>query len=332
MTDTLINGKVKIAIDTDDLPAGKSAYEVAVDNGFVGTEAAWLLSLKGEPGSGGGGGITIIGLNNFRLTLASNNATGDATAATTLYFTPYDGPQISLYNGTAWETISSAQVSIAVPATMNTGYDVFAYINSGALALELVAWTNLTTRVAFNRLNGVRVKASDPTRRLVGSFRTTGVSGQTEDSIKNRYLTNVDNRLEKFVRVSDSTASWAYSTGSWRISNNNSANKIGLFRGLDEDPVIIVANSLVSNSTATPRLAIAGIGLDSTTAAAGVGGDVAYCTTPAAAGMYASAVPTYYGLPGLGDHYFAWLEQGAGSDTQTWYGSAFRGLSGIVRV
>lgn len=32
---------------------GKSAYEVAVDNGFIGDEAAWLLSLKGEPGKEG---------------------------------------------------------------------------------------------------------------------------------------------------------------------------------------------------------------------------------------------------------------------------------------
>lgn len=33
--------------------AGKSAYEVAVDEGFDGTEAAWLESLKGERGSRG---------------------------------------------------------------------------------------------------------------------------------------------------------------------------------------------------------------------------------------------------------------------------------------
>lgn len=30
-------------------PAGKSAYEVAVAAGFVGTEAQWLASLKGSP-------------------------------------------------------------------------------------------------------------------------------------------------------------------------------------------------------------------------------------------------------------------------------------------
>ena len=30
-----------------------SAYDIAVQNGFVGTEAAWLASLKGERGSKG---------------------------------------------------------------------------------------------------------------------------------------------------------------------------------------------------------------------------------------------------------------------------------------
>ena len=29
---------------------GKSAYEVAISNGFVGTEIEWLLSLKGDKG------------------------------------------------------------------------------------------------------------------------------------------------------------------------------------------------------------------------------------------------------------------------------------------
>lgn len=32
---------------------GKSAYEIAVDNGFEGTEEQWLESLKGETGPAG---------------------------------------------------------------------------------------------------------------------------------------------------------------------------------------------------------------------------------------------------------------------------------------
>ena len=32
---------------------GKSAYEIAVENGYSGTEEEWLESLKGEPGQDG---------------------------------------------------------------------------------------------------------------------------------------------------------------------------------------------------------------------------------------------------------------------------------------
>ena len=36
--------------------SGKSAYEIAVENGFEGTEEEWLASLKGEPGPAGADG------------------------------------------------------------------------------------------------------------------------------------------------------------------------------------------------------------------------------------------------------------------------------------
>ena len=37
---------------------GKSAYEIAVEQGFVGDEQAWLASLKGEKGDKGDRGAT----------------------------------------------------------------------------------------------------------------------------------------------------------------------------------------------------------------------------------------------------------------------------------
>lgn len=37
---------------------GKSAYEIAVDNGFIGAEQQWLASLKGERGPAGADGAT----------------------------------------------------------------------------------------------------------------------------------------------------------------------------------------------------------------------------------------------------------------------------------
>lgn len=40
----------------EDLPRGKSAYEIAKENGFNGTEAEWLASLKGATGAPGANG------------------------------------------------------------------------------------------------------------------------------------------------------------------------------------------------------------------------------------------------------------------------------------
>lgn len=36
---------------------GQSAYEIAVEQGFVGTVSQWLLSLKGDPGEDGSQGV-----------------------------------------------------------------------------------------------------------------------------------------------------------------------------------------------------------------------------------------------------------------------------------
>lgn len=38
---------------------GKSAYDVAVENGYTGTESDWLASLKGEPGKDGTGNVSV---------------------------------------------------------------------------------------------------------------------------------------------------------------------------------------------------------------------------------------------------------------------------------
>lgn len=50
LTFTLPDGTV---VDAGDVtgPQGKSAYDVAVDEGFVGDAAAWIASLKGDPGN-----------------------------------------------------------------------------------------------------------------------------------------------------------------------------------------------------------------------------------------------------------------------------------------
>lgn len=58
--------------DGTDGTDGKSAYEIAVDEGFVGTEEQWLASLKGEQGNTGSS-------VDYPYELVNNRTTDDAT-------------------------------------------------------------------------------------------------------------------------------------------------------------------------------------------------------------------------------------------------------------
>jgi hypothetical protein len=53
-------GSVKGSVSTIYGKDGKSAYEVALDNGFKGTEAEWLESLRGEQGFTGEKGDPFV--------------------------------------------------------------------------------------------------------------------------------------------------------------------------------------------------------------------------------------------------------------------------------
>jgi hypothetical protein len=60
-TDGTMKGNLAtvFAKDGEDGTNGKSAYEIALDNGFEGTEAEWLESLKGEDGKDGKSGVYV---------------------------------------------------------------------------------------------------------------------------------------------------------------------------------------------------------------------------------------------------------------------------------
>jgi len=264
-----------------------------------------------------------------RVTLTSGTpvTTADVTAATTMYFTPFKGSRVALYDGSStWTLLSFTQTSFSVPATTNTNYDVFAYNNAGTLALETLAWTNDTTRAtALVFQDGVYVKTGATTRRYLGTFRTTGTSGQTEDSKAKRFVWNYYNRVKRLMTVSDATTSWTYSTATYRQANANSANQLALVIGVAEDVVDAAVYSAVSNSTTTARTVIAGLGVDSlTTASLPIIGVTTIGTSPVGLLNQLSISIS------AGYHYIAWLECGDGTDTQSWYGTSAKGLFGSV--
>ncbi len=115
-----------------------------------------------------------ISIAGGRLTLATGDPENtNTTGASTLRFTPYKGNRIALYDGSDWALYTFSEMSESLSGlSASTVYDVFAYANNGAVALEFVAWTNDTTRATgLAWQDGIRIKSGDATRRYIGSIR-----------------------------------------------------------------------------------------------------------------------------------------------------------------
>lgn len=249
-----------------------------------------------------------------RLTLSTGTpvTTSDVTAATTLYFALYRGNQIALYTGSAWATFAIAELSIAVPSTTNTLYDVFVDYNAGTPQLALTAWTNDTTRAtALTKQDGVLVKTGATGQRYVGSFRTTGSSGQTEDSVTKRYVWNYYNRTLRQLLKTDATANWDYTTATIRQANNAAANQVDVVIGVQEALLDLSLQAAAKNTTGVSFAG--GIGEDSTSTFA-VGGHASGSTiSPYTANLRK--------LPAIGRHVYSWNEWSAAAGTTTFYGT-----------
>lgn len=270
-------------------------------------------------------------VNDCRLSLSSTLpvSVSDVTAATSVYLHPYVGNRIALWNSnaSAWEDlfIDSAQ-SVAVPSTTNTPFDIFAYSSGGKVLLETTNWTNDTTRATgLTTQNGVLVKSGDVTRRYLGTGRTTGVSGQCEDSATKRFLWNYYHQRPRRMAKVESTANWAYSTNSYRPLNNSTANRVEFVLGFPEVAVHAEVRATNSNDTNGTSARYVGIGVDSTTASTfdvatraqnGSGSNGDYLTSTA-------ALTTY---PVVGYHFLQALEFGAASGTTTWIGASESGI------
>jgi hypothetical protein len=263
---------------------------------------------------------TILACGRLTLTTAVPITTADVTAATTLYYTPVSGcNQITLWNGTANQTDTLTETSIAVPATTATMYDVFAFDNAGVVNIEALAWTNDTTRAtALTLQNGYLAKAATPARRYIGSFRTTAVSGQTEDSAAKRYVWNYYHRADRSLELFEATASWTYNVNTIRQARATATNQVEVVIGVSEDPVVLDVTATVTQVTATNNAAI-GIGLDSTTTFA-ANQSVQVASMPA--GVNAVLRAQYRGWPGIGRHVLSWNEVAFTTVTTTFWGTS----------
>lgn len=195
-----------------------------------------------------------------RLTLETGVAisTSDQTAKATLYLTPYKGNRIALYSSSQWAIYTlTSDISVSlVGATADKNYDVFCYNNAGTPALEILVWTNDSTRATgLTMQDGVEVKSGDPTRVYVGTIRIVTAGGACEDSQRRRLVWNNRCRVRRHQFFREAT-SHAYTTATWRAWNNVATNRLEMVCGLVED-----AWSLQFRGNQTGGSSATGIGL-----------------------------------------------------------------------
>jgi hypothetical protein len=145
---------------------------------------------------------TTTPINAFfggRLTLATGDPTnvGGTSAATTLYYTPWVGNYVTLWNGSNWQQNQFSEKSLALGSlSASTYYYIYGYLNSsGDLQLE-------ASTTGFTNQDGINCKSSDHTRVLLGAVYMNG-STQTNDSAAHRNVVNMYNRVDKNCEFPD---------------------------------------------------------------------------------------------------------------------------------
>jgi hypothetical protein len=266
-------------------------------------------------------------------TSATPVITTGITSGTAVYYTPYAGNLIPIYNGATMTPTEFSELTLTLVSahSANTLYDVFVFSNSGVLTLVTgPAWNTSTagsgargtgaSTTQITRIKGLWVNAVQMTARngsttytvganlatYVGSLSIDGSAGQitchTAWGQSRRWAVwNCYNRESIKLKAGDSTASWSYNTGTFRASNGSSANSISVFCGLAEEPIKLQFDQGVSAS-GTVQL---GIGVNSTTVASGF--------APTYGAVASAITASYLSVPRLGANTFTCLEFVGGS-------------------
>jgi len=313
-----------------------------------------LTNCTGLP-YGGLTNVTVVPQGRLTLVTGTPVMTSAQTAKTTIYYTPYVGALIPIYNGTAWTlaqmssdlsniTTNSATGNAGPAAvTTNSNYDLFVWSNSGTLTLTRgPAWTSDTARgtgagtTQIAMQNGIWTNAVAITNgpsanqgTYVGTVRSDGSSqlnwtatpsaaaGGAEAKL---HVFNAYNRV-MFTGLSlDNTGSWTYATATWRSLDNSAANRISYIDGLAE---LTINASLQGGVNQTAGgLYHFGINRDSTTATPTLE------TLSQIGATNGTAVCQTYFAPSLGYHYLQAMEASGSALSTTVYGLVSMGLGG----
>jgi len=285
----------------------------------------------------------------YRLSLSSGVPVteSDVTSATAVYGTLFGGDYALLYDGSLWAPrAASAELTLTLNDpnhAADTNYDVFLFWDTSALTLRLgtgPAWSSATARgtgagtteietyggrpvnkVSMTLRNGATTYASIAARtaRLLGTVRTTGTAGVTEDSATKRFLSNFYYPAFRLLRKAGPSSGYNYSTFTYRQVNADTAMAVAVVLCTAGRLATLRWDPFVTNDNATARTVGVGIGLSSTTTPATAASD----TVNIVSGTGGRPRAYYNDYPGLGYHTLVMLEFGAGAGTQSWGTGAY---------
>ena len=170
------------------------------------------------------------------------------TAKTTIYMSPYNHSDVGLYDGAAnWTVYTPGELSQSLAGlAANSNFDLFAWYDGTNVVLKLSsAWASNTARTdALTQQNGAWVNnaaiGSMGAKKglYLGTFRTTGTTGQCEDSDNKRFVWSYYNQVLTACLTWDTTDSWTTTSSTWAAMNGgNSAWKHEFVCGMNEMPV-----------------------------------------------------------------------------------------------
>jgi hypothetical protein len=262
---------------------------------------------------------------NGRISLESGTpiSTSDQTAKTSVYFSPYMGNKISLYNTTTtlWTVHEFGNLSHSLSGeTADKNYDVFAKSTNGVVSLTVTVWTddtNRATNVVFQ--DGVYCKNGALDERYIGTYRTTGTTGQCEDSQAKRLIWNAYNQIDRQLYYLPSADSWSGAGATIRQANNTAANKVEAVSGL-EGSAITVDNWVMCSCDAAAVSTYMAVGIGESSTTANATGTIVMAATPVVAGYTFTSSAHLKKHKSEGYHYYAMLESNTAAGTTTWYG------------
>lgn len=267
----------------------------------------------------------------------------DVLGATSIFYTPYKGNLIPIYNGTIFVLTPFTELTLGLVSNhlSSSLYDGFVINDAGTIRLVTgPAWNTITAgscdrgtgggTTELQRVNGVWTNKNSMTARygattvtvaanqgtFVGTLYIDGTAGQltchrSYGQSRKWGISNAYNRDPIILQMGDPTASWALVPTSWRESRGQTTNFMTLLSCLPEEMYALDFKQNVSVSGSNSSFsANIGIGVNSTTTPSGLNGVwvVAHGATSFSdeSGLHASLVQG----PTLGINTYNSLEQG----------------------